>query len=138
LQKELKSCAVNLGEHEQLIRAYKKAVGKTANLAAHELSLAKQKKMDLVIIFPSGPGSFAELGMFCLTDSIAAKMKIFIPPAHRRSKGFLISGPVQAALSRNAEVFYFDYSRRHQVWLKIKEIVQDTKAKKRERRLLFH
>jgi hypothetical protein len=86
LQSEISSCRVKLGEHKVLIRTYANVVGKTAtNLADHELALAN--KTDLLIIFPSSPGSIAELGMFCLEDTICAEDGYFLEqPASRDQK----------------------------------------------------
>jgi hypothetical protein len=50
---EFAQCQVKLGEHVGLIRAFRRAAGKTAaNLADHELGLASTKGIDLVVIFP--------------------------------------------------------------------------------------
>src|SRR5712691_3920355 len=52
IRAELVRCDVKLGEHVELVKAFKKVAGKASNLADHELGLARRKKMDLVIIFP--------------------------------------------------------------------------------------
>jgi hypothetical protein len=139
MERQLKRCAVKLGEHRALIRAYSKAVGSRAtNLADHEFALAKSKKMDLIIVFPCSPGSFAELGMFCLVDKIAQKMRIFVKRKFRGSKGYLMQGPVKAAEQYNAKVFFVNYSARDHIWDKVKDIVLEAKAKKRKTHLLAH
>jgi len=136
LKNELKHCEVKIGEHREMIRAFAEAVGRrAANLADHEFALAKKKGIDLIIIFPCSPGSFAELGMFCLTESIAGKMRIFVNRRHRKKKSYLMEGPVKAAEQNNAKVFYIHYSRRNEIWHEIKDIVLEVKAKKRRRKL---
>jgi hypothetical protein len=92
--------------------------------------------MDLVIIFPCSPGSFAELGMFCLVEDVAEKMRIIVDREFRTSKGYVMLGPVRAAALNNAKVVYVDYKRRDEVWNEIKELVLEVKAVKRKRRLL--
>jgi hypothetical protein len=135
LEAEVKSCRVKLGEHKVLIRTYTTAVGRTAtNLADHELALAT--KIDLLVIFPSSPGSIAELGMFCLEDSIARKMAIFLSRRHRGSRSFVVNGPVAAAKRRNSKVFYVDYSDRNKIWKEVKSLVLDIRANKGRGRLL--
>lgn len=137
LENGVKRCDVKLGEHKALIRAFSQAVGARAtNLADHELGLAKGKKMDLVIIFPCSPGSFAELGMFCLVEGIAAKMRIFIHETYKRKKSYIMQGPVKAAEQNNAKIFFVDYAEREKIWSSVHEVVLEVKAKKRKRRLL--
>jgi hypothetical protein len=135
LEAEIKSCRVKLGEHKVLIRTYTTAVGKTAtNLADHELALAH--KIDLLIIFPSSAGSIAELGMFCLEDTIAQKMAIFLNRRFRGSSSFVLNGPVAAAKRRNSKVFYVDYSDRDKIWRAVKSLVLAIRANKGRSRLL--
>jgi hypothetical protein len=135
LESEIKACRVKLGEHKLLIRAYRKAVGETAtNLADHEWALAN--RIDLLVIFPSSAGSIAELGMFCLEDTIARKMAIFLSRRHRNSSSFVVNGPVAAAKRRNSKVFYVDYSDRNRIWKEVKSLVLDIRANKGRSRLL--
>ena len=137
LEFELKGCTVRLGEHKKLIRAFKDAVGGGVdNLAEFELSLAKRKQIDLVVIFPSSPGSFAEIGMFSLVEGIARKMAIFIDRRHRAGQGYVNEGPVKAAKDRRSVVFYVDYKRLDLIWIKVRKLVLAIKKRKRTRALL--
>jgi hypothetical protein len=137
LKREFPRCAVKLGEHKPLIRAFKKVVGKSANLADHEVNLAKRKKMDLVVIFPSSPGSFAELGMFSLADPIAKKLIVFVNKKYKNKGSFLVEGPVKAAKLRTAQVHYVDYRHKTRIWNSLREIVIETKNRKRSRKALI-
>jgi hypothetical protein len=133
---ELARCEVKFGEHQDLIRAFRSATGKAAaNLADHELSLARRRKMDLVIIFPCSPGSFAELGMFSMTKKIASKMIVFVDHRHRNKKSYLSHGPIKAAQLRSARVYFVDYADRARIWARVKSLVQEQKAVKRGARL---
>jgi len=135
LEAEIRNCRVKLGEHKVLIRTYGKAVGGRAkNLADHEWELAA--RIDLLVIFPSSPGSMAELGMFCLEDDIARKMVIFLSRRYRKSRSFVVNGPVAAAKRRNSKVFYVDYSNRGRIWREVKNLVLDIRANKGRTRLL--
>ena len=135
LEAEIKSCRVKLGEHKALIRTYKKAVGdKATNLADHEWELAN--RIDLLVIFPSSAGSIAELGMFCLEDTIAQKMAIFLSNRHRGSQSFVVNGPVAAAKRRNSKIFYVDYSDRGKIWNEVKNLVLAIRANKGRSRFL--
>jgi hypothetical protein len=135
LESEIQSCRVKMGEHKVLIKTYGKVAGETAlNLADHELALAT--KIDLLIIFPSSAGSLAELGMFCLEESIAQKMVIFLNSKYRNSTSFVVNGPVAAAQRRNSRVFYVDYSDRAKIWKEVKKSVLAIRANKGRSKLL--
>jgi hypothetical protein len=131
LEDESIRCEVWLGEHRDLIRAYRQAVGGSGNLADYEFSLAHSKKTDLVIIFPSGPGSFAELGMFCRAKKIAPKMTIFVDRGYRGTRAYIMAGAVEAAKIRRSQILFVDYRNREHVWRKVKEIVLNEREKKR-------
>ena len=88
------------------------------------------------MIFPSSPGSIAELGMFCLEEKIAEKMVIFLSRKHRGSRSFVVNGPVAAAKRRNSKVFYVDYSDRGKIWNEVKNLVLAIRANKGRSRLL--
>ena len=129
---EFAQCEVKLGEHTGLIKAFRRAAGKTAaNLADHELGLAATKKTDLVVIFPCSPGSFAELGMFCMAPKIAPKMVVFFDTQYKNQKSYVRHGPVEAARLRKARIFYVDYADRNHIWTRVKQVVQDQKEIKR-------
>ncbi len=135
LEAEIKSCQVKLGEHKALIGAYRTVVGDTAaNLADHEWALAS--RIDLLVIFPSSAGSIAELGMFCLEDSIARKMVILLSSKYEKSTSFVVNGPVAAARRRISKVFYVDYTDRERILKEVKGLVLDIRANKGRTRLL--
>ena len=136
LNSELKHCVVRLGEHKEMIRAFTEATGaRASNLADHEFALVK-KHMDLVIIFPCSPGSYAELGMFCLAKPVAEKMRIIINRKYKNEKSYLMLGPVKAAEQNNARIVFVNYRKRKDVWKEVKDLVLEVKARKRKRRLL--
>jgi hypothetical protein len=137
LKREIPRCDVRLGEHRPLIRAFKKVIGKSANLADHEVAMAKRRKTDLIVIFPSSPGSFAELGMFSLADRIAKKMVIYVNKDHRNRKSFLVEGPIKAAQLRTANIQYVDYRDPAEIWSSLREIVIEIKNRKRSRNALL-
>lgn len=133
---EFTQCEVKLGEHPGLIKAFRRAAGKAAaNLADHELGLAATKQMDLVVIFPCSPGSFAELGMFCMAKKIAPKMVIFFDRQYRHKKSYVRHGPIEAARLRKSRIFFVDYSDRNHIWARVKAVVQQQKGIKRGAKL---
>jgi hypothetical protein len=136
IRTELVRCDVKLGEHVELMKAFREVAGKSSNLADHELALARRKKMDLVIIFPCSPGSFAELGMFSVAEKIAPKMIVFVDHRHKRKNSYLRHGPIKAATLRRARVFFVDYKKRDHIWRTVRDLVIEQKSKKRSSKLL--
>lgn len=135
LKKEFKSCHVQFGEHRHWMKIYGKVAGKVAfNLADHEIAVAS--KIDLLVIFPCSPGSFAELGMFSVEPRIAEKMVIFLDAKFRKSKGYVVDGPIAAAKRRKSTIFVVRYSDRKKIWAKIKDIVLKIRANKGKTQLL--
>ena len=135
LQNEITNCRVKLGEHRSLIERYRDAAGDVAfNLADHEFVVART--IDLVVIFPCSPGSFAELGMFSREESIAAKMAIFLDTKYSDSKGYIVEGPVAAAKIRKSSVYTMDYSDRNAILREIVRLVMIRRALKGQQKLL--
>jgi hypothetical protein len=135
LQTEIKNCRVKLGEHRSLIERYRIAAGDVAfNLADHEFAMART--IDLVVIFPCSPGSFAELGMFSREESIAAKMAIFLDAQYGDSKGYILEGPVAAARIRKSTIYTLDYSNRNAILKEIVQLVMIRRALKGQQKLL--
>ena len=135
LENEITSCRVKLGEHRQLMKRYRNAAGNRAfNLADHELVIAKQ--IDLLVIFPCSPGSFAELGMFSVEASIAAKMVVFLDARFRKSRSYVVEGPVAAAKRRNSIIYVMKYSDREKIFKKVLDVVLKIRANKGKAKLL--
>lgn len=137
LEEQMSRCEVWLGEHRDMIRAYKQAAGGRGNLADYEYSLAHSRKIDLVIIFPSSPGSFAELGMFCRAKKIAPKLTIFVDDGFRGTKAYIMAGAVEAARIRRSQVLFVDYRNRERIWKKVRDIILDERERKRSDTLDF-
>jgi len=94
------------------------------------------RTIDLVVIFPCSPGSFAELGMFSREESIATKMAIFLDVGYGDSKGYIVEGPVAAARLRQSKVYVFDYSDREAILKQVTELVMIRRALKGQQKLL--
>jgi len=136
LQSEVKNCRVKLGEHRSLIERYRIAAGNVAfNLADHEFTMART--IDLIVIFPCSPGSFAELGMFSREESIAAKMAIFLDARFGDSKGYILEGPVAAAKLRQSKVYVQDYSDRDAILKEVMDLVMIRRALKGQMKLFM-
>ncbi|WP_150110483.1 retron St85 family effector protein [Granulicella mallensis] len=116
-----KNCRVFFGEHTDLINQYAKAMGnitgiplKNTNLALFEMQLAHF--VDLIVIFPSSAGSFAELGMFVAKESLGKKLFLIQEPTHRTAKSFVAKGPVDFVVKRSGTVLYLDYTDMESVY----------------------
>ena len=108
-------CHVFLGEHNRLIATYHAAAGYTlpsngnldnANLALFEAGLADY--VDLIVIFPDSPGSFAELGMFSVAPAVCPKLLLIIKGQYKGVANFINRGPVLAATHSRAQVEYVE------------------------------
>lgn len=101
--------AVTMGEYTQLIAAYADAL-KTQN-DAHVVEVAHARTVaDAVIMLPSSPGSFLELGAFSLYEQVCKKMLIIVDKKYEKSEpNYLNTGPLRRAASNYAEISYIDY-----------------------------
>ena len=115
LEEEI-GCRVFLGEHNELITSYRKAVGqavpadhdlKLVNLTLFEANLADY--VDLIVILPDSPGSFAELGMFSVAPNVCPKLLLIIDQKYEGASSFIVRGPVLAAKNNRAQVEYVSY-----------------------------
>jgi len=127
-------CETLLGEHEALRRAAEGVLRAGFTLADFELELAEQKKTDLIIIFPSSEGSFAELGMFAINDVIPLKMVVLVENNPMYFEGYVYQGPVMAARNRRAHIEHCNYEDLDEVWSIIERHIQNQKVLKRGRK----
>ena len=123
LVRDIAGCNVFFGEHTELMKQYIKAITsggkpgttrKNLNLALFELQLAAY--VDLIVIFPSSPGSFAELGMFTVNADIGRKMLLIQKPEHKGRISFINRGPVALAQERSSKILYLDYAHKDRIY----------------------
>lgn len=74
--------------------------------------------------------------MFSREDSIAAKMAIFLDSRYRKSKGYIVDGPVAAARIRQSKIFVLSYSNRDAILDAIRQLVLIRRAIKGQHKLL--
>jgi len=113
---------VVLGEDEQLYDALRKAARMEVGLADFELILAAYS-VNLVVMFPCSPGSFAELGMFALAEQTAGRLIIVIDGREDHSGGFVTRGPVVQAKENGGRVRCLRYDDIDGIWDFVKETV---------------
>lgn len=132
IQKQGDICTI--GEHKALISIYEKHYKTIANLAIAEFSHVTDKG-DGVIILPSSPGSFCELGMFAISDSVCAKMLILMDRDHKNTPGYPYLGPAIMAKYYGAELQYVDYKDHEAIWDIVSEFLEDRRIRKLTKRL---
>lgn len=108
-----------LGEHEQLQGIYREHFKEYANAAITEMAHVVEN-CDCVIIIPSSPGSFSELGYFAAHENVCEKMLILLDSRFSNPPSYIHLGPVALAEMYRAEVHSVNYSSFDSCW----EIVQ--------------
>jgi hypothetical protein len=99
---------VSIGENAKLIEVYKGHFGSLYDASTLEVNHVRDH-CDAVIIIPSSPGSFCELGYFSAVDEITRKMLILLNKKFERKPGYLHFGPATQAKLNGATVETVDY-----------------------------
>lgn len=116
---------VTLGEYAGLVDAAQPLLGQHNNAAAAEINHAKSKKLDAIVMLPSSPGSFLELGAFAAIKDICQKMIVVIDAQYEKHINYMNSGPVKLANSFGAQVRFSDYDDHLGVWNLVEPFVND-------------
>lgn len=71
------------------------------------LSLETQlaNAVDLIVMIPESPGSFAELGAFSVDADLAKKMLVFRPGEFKSKKSFINHGPIRLVRSHGGRIY---------------------------------
>ncbi|MGO8086424.1 hypothetical protein AB9E29_04740 [Rhizobium leguminosarum] len=101
--------SVYMGEDVELRKLGEKHYGQLANAVAYERHYIKSNIQSL-IVFPSGPGVFCELGDWATDKIICEKMLIIIDKKHEGVTNYINDGVVKAARIYRAQVEYLDYA----------------------------
>jgi len=114
---------IYLGEHAQLVNAYKSKYQDAHNAHIAEYDMAKTE-CDGVIIIPSSPGSFAEFGTWAHCEKISAKMLVIIDQKYEKSTGYVNTGPAAFSKFQGAQIVYHSLDDRDGIWAVTKPIIQ--------------
>lgn len=126
--------SVYLGEDVELRENGDKHYGAHANAVVYERHYII-KHTDAVIVLPSSPGSFCEIGDWAPAEEICKKMLLVIDQAHKRKVNYINSGIVRFAKKNGAEIEYHKY-RSHDVVLETcTRFLDEIAATKRVRKL---
>ena len=132
---EAEGWIVTLGEYEQLIEAVDPLLGDHNNAALAEISHAKSSETDAIIMLPSSPGSFLELGAFSHMEDICGKMLVIVDKQYQEHKNYMNSGPVKAARDNRADVRFMNYTDFEACWEAVEQFVT-SRARKRAARAI--
>jgi hypothetical protein len=96
-----------LGEHRGVIDIGNTHYGTRSSVLLTELELVRDANG--IIMLPSSPGSFCELGSWVLEDEICRKMLILSDEKHRNPKSYMELGVYKTATDQGAELHWIDY-----------------------------
>lgn len=142
LRFELHSClsgigwTVTMGEYEKLVDAAHPLLGGRTTSANAEIIHAR-KHADAVVMLPSSPGSFLELGAFAIYPDVCRKMLILVDKKHEADPpNYLNSGPLRGAHDNGAKVVYADYDATDECWNIVRGFVIDQGNRVAESKML--
>ena len=116
------------GERKDLINAFKKEIGKYADLCIYELDLARREWVDALIIIPDSGGSLVELGLFSLVYDIHPNTLVLFSNKHnpQNEDDFINLGPKRSYIF----IETVDYSDKELVWDIVDKFLSRMKSKK--------
>lgn len=127
---------VTMGEYPRLVEATNALLGSRNNAASAELIHAKESA-DAIVMLPSSPGSFLELGAFALYEKVCKKMLIVIDKIYQDDDpNYLNSGPIPAAEKNGAKIIYVEYDDHSACWGPVKDFITEQGQRAAETRLL--
>lgn len=127
---------VTMGEYKNLVGAAEPLLGTRNNAASAELLHAKHSA-DAIIMLPSSPGSFLELGAFSLHADVCQKMLIVIDKKHEDDDpNYFNTGPIPAARKKGATVVFIEYQNTDACWSLVRDFIVDHGHRVAENKLL--
>ena len=114
---------VTMGEYNKMIKAADPLLGPRNDAAVAELVHARNSA-DAIVMLPSSPGSFLELGAFSMYEDVCKKMLIIVDKKHEHdSPNYFNTGPIPAATKRGAKVLFIDYDDHDACWQDVEQFV---------------
>lgn len=115
---------VTVGESRPLEEIYKEYFSGRYNSALMEIAHIIDE-VDAVIIIPSSPGSFLELGYFAASRKVSNKMLVLRNVAFAKKPGYLHLGPSRQAKDSGAIIHDVDYAETRGVLKKVDDFLED-------------
>lgn len=116
---------VTIGEDRNLEEIYRDYFSGSYNAAFMEMAHVVEES-DAVIILPSSPGSFLELGYFAANPKVSKKMLVLRNEAFAKRPGYLHFGPSAQAKKLGATVIDAKYDSLNQVLKAVDEFLDET------------
>ncbi len=118
------------GELKELVNVAKATMGPRFDLCTYEMYFAKDH-CDAIVIVPASAGSFAELGLFALNDSVRSKTMVLFDRQYRYPRNtFLNLGTGKAYQNNQGVVKYVDYDDPDKVWSMVNDFLNNIRSKK--------
>jgi hypothetical protein len=130
LKRDIPKCGTLLGEDVGLIEAFQRSPASLTRLRKEEepdlghFEAFLAKYVDLIIIFPYTPGSYAELGMFSMQE-LCHKILVVNDKKYENSPSFINRGAIEQARRGRAIIKYVDYENRDEVYETIMDEVRN-------------
>lgn len=106
---ESKGHNIYLGEDVELKRIGNSHYGSSSNAVIFERHYIT-KNIDVLIVFPDGPGVFCEFGDWATTPSTCQKMFVIINKKYEGKASYINDGTAKAAKNFGATIAYEDYT----------------------------
>jgi len=117
------------GEHKSLLNVYRGVMGRHSDLCTYELDLAL--RVDALVIIPSSPGSFVELGMLALAPKVCPKTIVLFDRKYaRHNTSFVKLGAKKAYTNKGATTAYVDYADKKSAWKQVQRHLQVIRTNK--------
>ena len=111
-----------LPEHEDMGKLLRKGSKQILTLSNLERLMARRSGS--VVLIPSSPGSFAELGMFSQLKTVCSKMLILLDKKFNRVRSsYIYKGPAKTARDQAATISFVDYSDQTAAWKKVSAFI---------------
>lgn len=140
LRKEIIKRSLELGclsikaEHPDFIDAARKELGESVSLCTLEMGLAAVS--DAIIIVAASEGSFAEFGLFAMTQWPHARILVLLNRDYEEEKSYLKLGPARSIKDGGGAVEWVDYTNIDEVWSIVKPYIEAARGRKLNRRRL--
>lgn len=100
---------VYLGEDQRLRLGGEAHFGVLNNAAVFERHYVREH-LHAVIILPSSPGSFSELGDWAPSKDICDRMLVVVDKEFEGVSSYISEGPIKFVTQNNGQVLYLDYA----------------------------
>lgn len=88
-----------------------------------------------VIMLPSSPGSFCEIGDWATTEDTSKKMIVIVDKAYENVANYINDGVLKLAKNNGAAIHYLDYQNKEGIRDLCRQFIQDVGEKRRVKEL---